>query len=111
MELTIKEKQTINELTDFGSETIRGIKMTGIEVAVYDMAVGAAALKIWDTARHAKAILTKLNPKAAQTFFGVETDEKPAGVYYPNGPAVSIKVGRNAPCPCGSGKKSKKCCH
>ncbi len=21
------------------------------------------------------------------------------------------KVGRNAPCPCGSGKKSKKCCH
>ena len=21
------------------------------------------------------------------------------------------KVGRNDPCPCGSGKKSKKCCH
>jgi uncharacterized protein YecA (UPF0149 family) len=21
-----------------------------------------------------------------------------------------IKVGRNAPCPCGSGKKYKKCC-
>jgi SEC-C motif-containing protein len=25
-------------------------------------------------------------------------------------PAVSDKVGRNAPCPCGSGKKYKKCC-
>ena len=25
-------------------------------------------------------------------------------------PAVSIKVGRNDPCPCGSGKKYKKCC-
>lgn len=25
-------------------------------------------------------------------------------------PAVSHKVGRNAPCPCGSGKKYKKCC-
>jgi len=25
--------------------------------------------------------------------------------------AVSQKVDRNAPCPCGSGKKSKKCCY
>ncbi|NLB77381.1 MAG: hypothetical protein GX796_00625, partial [Clostridiaceae bacterium] len=24
--------------------------------------------------------------------------------------AVSTKVGRNDPCPCGSGKKYKKCC-
>jgi hypothetical protein len=27
-----------------------------------------------------------------------------------NTPAVSHKIGRNAPCPCGSGKKYKKCC-
>ncbi|MEW6221521.1 MAG: SEC-C metal-binding domain-containing protein [Thermodesulfobacteriota bacterium] len=25
-------------------------------------------------------------------------------------PAQTVKVGRNAPCPCGSGKKYKKCC-
>jgi preprotein translocase subunit SecA len=25
-------------------------------------------------------------------------------------PVVSNKVGRNDPCPCGSGKKYKKCC-
>jgi preprotein translocase subunit SecA len=25
-------------------------------------------------------------------------------------PAVSVKIGRNEPCPCGSGKKYKKCC-
>ena len=25
-------------------------------------------------------------------------------------PAVSNKIGRNEPCPCGSGKKHKKCC-
>ena len=25
-------------------------------------------------------------------------------------PATSSKVGRNDPCPCGSGKKYKKCC-
>jgi len=38
--------------------------------------------------------------------------------YYVNGrvgstartPAQSTKVGRNEPCPCGSGKKYKKCC-
>ncbi|HYW15524.1 MAG TPA: UPF0149 family protein [Allosphingosinicella sp.] len=28
----------------------------------------------------------------------------------PPQPAVSTKVGRNEPCPCGSGKKYKKCC-
>jgi len=25
-------------------------------------------------------------------------------------PATTVKVNRNAPCPCGSGKKYKKCC-
>ena len=25
-------------------------------------------------------------------------------------PTASIKIGRNEPCPCGSGKKYKKCC-
>lgn len=30
--------------------------------------------------------------------------------YKINKSATSIKVGRNQPCPCGSGKKYKKCC-
>jgi uncharacterized protein YecA (UPF0149 family) len=25
-------------------------------------------------------------------------------------PAIKEKISRNAPCPCGSGKKYKKCC-
>ncbi len=29
---------------------------------------------------------------------------------YPPQPAISMKIGRNEPCPCGSGKKYKKCC-
>ncbi|GBR29379.1 UPF0149 family protein [Kozakia baliensis] len=29
---------------------------------------------------------------------------------FSNAPAQSTKVGRNEPCPCGSGKKYKKCC-
>ena len=28
----------------------------------------------------------------------------------PGNIAQTVKVGRNAPCPCGSGKKFKKCC-
>ena len=28
----------------------------------------------------------------------------------PGNTARTAKVGRNAPCPCGSGKKFKKCC-
>lgn len=28
----------------------------------------------------------------------------------PPQPLISTKVGRNDPCPCGSGKKYKKCC-
>jgi len=28
----------------------------------------------------------------------------------PRVPAVRSKIARNAPCPCGSGKKYKKCC-
>jgi preprotein translocase subunit SecA len=40
---------------------------------------------------------------------------KPTSVSHSDGstqrkPAVSKKVGRNDPCPCGSGKKYKKCC-
>ena len=38
-------------------------------------------------------------------FEGVEDREEE-----PLAPAVSTKVGRNEPCPCGSGKKYKKCC-
>lgn len=39
-------------------------------------------------------------------FFGEEESEDPA----PEPAAPTGKVGRNDPCPCGSGKKYKKCC-
>ncbi|EGV27664.1 protein of unknown function DUF1186 [Thiorhodococcus drewsii AZ1] len=35
---------------------------------------------------------------------------KPAPTFVPHTPIQSVKVGRNDPCPCGSGKKYKKCC-
>ena len=44
---------------------------------------------------------------------GPFTDDYPFDDYYvPQEPVVrqSPKIGRNDPCPCGSGKKFKKCC-
>jgi hypothetical protein len=55
-----------------------------------------------------EAVKQSLNTRAMR-------EELPA-VFGPDGealldaPAVSAKVGRNDPCPCGSGKKYKKCC-
>ena len=37
-------------------------------------------------------------------------EQKSADVLEANRPAGSRKVSRNAPCPCGSGKKFKHCC-
>ena len=117
IELTRAESNLISELIDFGPETIDGIKMSGIEVALYDLAIGAASFKMWDRVILAKSALGKLNAKAESNFFGYETSEQAPGVRYKAGtsykctpPATSNKVGRNEPCPCGSGNKSKKCC-
>lgn len=50
-----------------------------------------------------------------QYIIGFETD-KPEDIsdlekaLYPPLPAQSEKIGRNDSCPCGSGKKYKKCC-
>ena len=43
-------------------------------------------------------------PDWIQAFYGIR-EERAAGDRRPDG-----KVGRNDPCPCGSGKKYKKCC-
>ena len=37
-------------------------------------------------------------------------DYQPKYIPIANQQAVSTKIGRNEPCPCGSGKKYKKCC-
>ena len=41
--------------------------------------------------------------------FGRELDDEPDGTPVFAEPAPT-KIGRNAPCPCGSGKKYKNCC-
>ena len=54
-------------------------------------------------------------PEAAAGPGGSGGDEGPAGRPAPPRPVQTVvrsepKVGRNDPCPCGSGKKYKKCC-
>ena len=39
-----------------------------------------------------------------------EPDPPPEAVFADDRPPDNVRVGRNAPCPCGSGKKYKKCC-
>jgi hypothetical protein len=53
--------------------------------------------------------LSGLDPvfAAEQDAEGAEIEEQPARVARP---PQSQKIGRNDPCPCGSGKKYKKCC-
>ncbi|MBK5936397.1 hypothetical protein CCR81_06200 [Halorhodospira halophila] len=39
-----------------------------------------------------------------------DADNSKARLSWPRQPARSSKVGRNEPCPCGSGRKHKRCC-
>lgn len=58
------------------------------------------------------AIDERLAMNGMRTVFSGQDDEPPAGgeEHSEQKPAAAAKVGRNDPCPCGSGKKYKKCC-
>lgn len=63
----------------------------------------------------AMEIMDICNSRGWQVIIGIEpsNDEDISDVerlLNPPKPAVSQKIDRNAPCPCGSGKKYKKCC-
>jgi SWIM/SEC-C metal-binding protein len=72
-----------------------------------------AIVKVKDEAR-AKEILAMFNSNNGwQVIIGIEPQEKEdisdvERLPNPPKPLISQKVDRNAPCPCGSGKKSKK---
>ncbi len=54
---------------------------------------------------------SRFKKKAGAWYYveGVHPDAQPAEEEAPAAPQTA-KVGRNAPCPCGSGKKYKRCC-
>jgi len=49
-------------------------------------------------------------PDAIADYIDLALEVRNQGQAPPAGPARSTKIGRNQPCPCGSGKKYKKCC-
>ncbi len=63
----------------------------------------------------AKEVASIFEENGWHFILGIETD-KPEDIsdlerlLNPPKPIESKKVGRNDPCPCGSGKKYKKCC-
>jgi SWIM/SEC-C metal-binding protein len=67
------------------------------------------------TEQQASQIAAKCNEHGFKFVMGIEPD-KPVDIsdleraLAPAHPAVSTKIGRNDPCPCGSGKKFKHCC-
>jgi SWIM/SEC-C metal-binding protein len=68
------------------------------------------------TAERAQQILALCNQHGIQCIVGVEPDQREditdiERALNPSTPTrVAPKVGRNKPCPCGSGIKTKKCC-
>jgi len=59
-------------------------------------------------------LLSQIETTVANTILKVTVEEKPAqpvGVPSRQSSQQTKKVGRNDPCPCGSGKKYKKCCY
>jgi SWIM/SEC-C metal-binding protein len=68
------------------------------------------------TQDRAAEILALCNENDIQVLVGVEPDKTEdisdvERILAPPTPALAgPKVGRNEPCPCGSGKKFKKCC-
>ena len=68
------------------------------------------------TQKRAEEILSICNEHGWKVIIGLEPD-KPENIsdieklFNPSSPAeATLKIGRNEPCPCGSGKKYKKCC-
>jgi hypothetical protein len=82
-------------------ETVTESTSTGL-AKVIGMSKASGHVKIHSSRNRYTIMLDKLTP-------GTRTSYGPA--FTPSyAPATSTKVGRNTPCPCGSGKKSKKCC-
>ncbi len=65
--------------------------------------------------QRAQEVAAEFEKNGWQFILGIEPD-KPEDItdlerlLNPPQPVQSSKVGRNDPCPCGSGKKYKKCC-
>ena len=60
--------------------------------------------------RNFAVLLNRMKSTARFWGFAAIRRRKPKTSLLSAAPCMCIKVGRNDPCPCGSGKKYKKCC-
>ena len=63
-----------------------------------------------DTVRRVYQTKVQVTPERVQTAKPVEARLAGDGPRQPRKVKASAKIGRNDPCPCGSGKKYKNCC-
>ena len=77
-------------------------------MALHDIATGESDLPP-DTLAEMEAAAPDLLP-ALVISLGAWRDDPAGGAWRPTEPVRVTKIGRNDPCPCGSGKKYKKCC-
>ncbi|MDE7310740.1 MAG: DUF1186 domain-containing protein [Eubacterium sp.] len=86
---------------DYDSCVDRMFSYEGEEQAIFEKQLSADSLKTWAMFEQEKTGSNKnLAMKDLQKLFGQQEQKT----------EKKVKVGRNAPCPCGSGKKYKYCC-
>lgn len=84
--------------------TINNLRVTGTNMTSCEMLIGMDVIKTGDFAvsnYQGKTVFSFRIPSMATTDYVRNTH---------NVQAITKKIGRNDPCPCGSGKKYKQCC-
>lgn len=80
-------------------------------LALHDIAAGGSELGA-DAIRELDAMAPDMIPDLVANLnaWGKAQGRVPGQANLPGAPVPRAKVGRNDPCPCGSGRKFKKCC-
>lgn len=93
-----KGKVHLEEATGIAPQTVKPF----LKTLAQDKALLAQYRERYKRIKEAGTLLASRYPALAQAW-GMRSAPKPS-------PASAPKVGRNEPCPCGSGKKFKQCC-
>jgi hypothetical protein len=103
-----REDQSTNDLLDLGRVTVAPSRLDGAQIHAHgpDRALVQRIWKAWCSAHPVEGLLRARSAEVRR--LAPELDAHVARTRKQRGGAG--KVGPNQPCPCGSGKKHKKCC-
>jgi hypothetical protein len=98
----------VGEGDDVGAVRLDFGGAAGVRVTDRELGIGPASLRdeLWRRFQARHEVRSLLRRREAQFKVVGSTLQVPA----PQPARPAVKVGRNAPCPCGSGRKYKKCC-